>query len=242
MPTPKTFDHYIQLSTWHLHLDIKLASCVYHDKNINSKIPQNLSISFIHCYKLYNQLLNCSRQKFRNYPWFFLLLTPYIPTVTKILKKNPWFCIPLLPRGSKLLHYLTWTTAKASKLAFPLPLLLPDNPLSVQSYSDVLENVNQMMLLPWLKPSHGFPSTQMWADESHLIQLCLALLSNTSSCHPLPTTTQPHQASFAPGIYQVCFYLWAFPWATAPTGMLLPCSLHGSSFVLFNCCLNVSIS
>ena len=92
---------------------------------------------------------------------------------------------------SKLLWHFTRDYNKSILTGFaaspPSSQIIPSPP---SSRSDISEQVNQIELLSWLKPSNGFPSTHLTWELTNpcLIQLCLASLSRIISCPYIPAT------------------------------------------------------
>lgn len=169
-----------------------------------------------------NYITNCSTAQGKNLEIILNLSynsPPHIPIFTNILwgknkkKKNPWFFIPLLPPWSKF--YISPWLQQNWLSCFPSHSQIIPSPPSNQN--DLSENVHQIMLLPSLKFSKGFPSTHLnlRADESLPDQALLCLALQYQSHCPSSTTIQPHQAPLAPQIHQVCFCFWAFPWVIA---------------------------
>lgn len=163
---------------------------------INSWSPQNLSISLPHRSKLYSQLLNCSKQKFRSYPWSLLLLIPYIPTFTSILKKkkNPWFFIRFLSPY----YYPTYSDSSPGQQKHwnwlcCFPSHHSDNALSTQQPEWYFGKCKSDHVTPLTKTIQWFPihTPSLRADKSlpNTALPCLAIQH-----HLMPTPFQPPQA------------------------------------------------
>lgn len=94
---------------------------------------------------------------------------------------------------------------------FLTSFLLPENSLTTQQPEWSFGKHKSNHATPLINICQWFPSTHLSLELTNpcLIQPCLAL---PGSCPPRPPQSS-HQASFVSWIHQVCFYLWALPWA-----------------------------